>query len=53
MSEKISFWKKRTTSEKAMIGAILLLIIMIILSWGRIQKGVQKGIEPYKNTNSK
>lgn len=42
------FWKNRSNTEKGMIGIVLLLVIMIILSWGRIAEGLKKGLKPYQ-----
>ncbi len=39
--------KKLNTNEKALIGIILILCIVILLSWGRISKGMKEGFEPY------
>jgi len=36
-------WKDYNTNEKLMIGMIVMLIICVFLSWGRITKGISKG----------
>jgi len=36
-------WKDFNTTEKMMIAMILMLIVCIFLSWGRITNGVAKG----------
>ncbi len=43
-------WNSFSNNEKAMVGAVLLLVIMVVLSWGRISDGLKKGIKPYNNT---
>lgn len=42
-------WKKLSTTEKAMIGFIVILIIMVALNWQHVSKGIKKGIEPYNS----
>lgn len=43
----MEFWKKLSVNEKFMVGFIIILLFMIMLSWGRISKGFQEGIAPY------
>ncbi len=45
----MKIWNNLSNNEKAMIGAFLLLIIMVVLSWGRISEGFKKGVEPFNN----
>lgn len=41
-------WKNMSGNEKMMIGFMLIMLIAIVLSWSRISKGLEKGLQPYK-----
>lgn len=45
----MDFCKKLNTTEKAMIGALILMLLLVALNWKQVFKGIQKGIEPYNN----
>jgi len=40
-------FKKLNSNEKALIGIILISFVAILLSWGRISKGLKEGFKPY------
>ncbi len=41
--------KQFSTTEKAMMITLIILIIAMLLQWKTIIKGVKKGFEPYTN----
>lgn len=45
------FWNKLSSTEKAMIGFTVLLLIMVALNWNRVSEGLEKGIKPYNDTH--
>lgn len=44
----MDFWKKLTSTEKAMIGMILVLLLMVLLNWKKVSKGIEDGYNPIK-----
>lgn len=36
-------WKEYNTSERGMIVVAIVLLVAVLLSWGRISKGTQRG----------
>lgn len=37
-------WKDYTRQEKSMMIVLFVLLIVVLLSWGRVHDGVQKGM---------
>lgn len=44
--------KNLNPNEKMLLGIILILLIAIVLSWGRISKGIKEGANPYFKTGN-
>lgn len=44
----IEKFKQLKSSEKVMIGMIIILSIMVLLNWKNVQKGLNKGYHPVK-----
>lgn len=42
-------WKEFTRQEKIMVGAIILLVVAIWLSWERISTNFDKGMQMFYN----
>lgn len=40
-------WKEYTRQEKTMFIAILVLLIAVLLSWGRVTSGFHKGMHTF------
>lgn len=42
-------WNEYTRQEKIMIIALVVLLIAVIFSWGRVSTGIDKGIHLFYN----